>query len=49
MEAKRRKYEMASMKRTFLTKDMKKKIKRRVNKLKQLERIDDFTEIKNFR
>lgn len=49
MEAKRQKYEMENMKRTFMTKEMKKKISRRVAKIKQSERIDDFSEIRNFR
>jgi hypothetical protein len=36
------------MKRTFMTKEMKKKINSRVERLKKGEKVDDFSEFKDF-
>jgi len=49
MEQRRREMEENSMKRSFLTKDMKKKINKRVQRLQQMEKIDDFTEMEQIR
>ena len=49
MEEKRMRMDEKNMRRSFLTKDMKKRIGKRVQRLQQLQKIDDFTEMKQIR
>ena len=49
MEERRKKFEEENMTARFMTKDIKKKINKRVQRLKDNNRIDNFREIKQLR